>query len=86
MSLIWLFTGVLSGLLNALAMAATVARLTPAAPVQSLRRITGGMALRWILTAALLAAALRHGAGAGLLAFAGLWLARWAAIVWWGSP
>lgn len=85
MNLVWLFAGMLVGLLNALTISATVTRLTSAAAVQSLCRITSGMALRWILTAVLLAAALRHGAGAGLLAFAGLWLARWATIMWWSS-
>ena len=83
MSLVWLFGGVLVGLLNALAMSVAVRRLTPAASAKGLHWITGGMAARWVFTAAFLVAALRQGAGAGLLAFAGLWLARWAAVGWW---
>lgn len=83
MSLLWLLGGVLVGLLNALVMAATVNRLTPAA--KGLYWITGGMAARWAFVAVFLIAALRQGAGAGLLAFAGLWLARWAAIAWWSG-
>lgn len=83
MSLVWLFAGVLVGLLNALAMSAAVARLSPAAPTQGLFWIAGGMVARWVVIAVFLAAALQQGAGTGLLAFAGLWLARWAAVGWW---
>ncbi len=83
MNLIWPCAGVLVGLLNALTMSAAVRRLTPAAPVTGLCRIAGGMLVRWALVAVLLAVSLRQSAGAGLAAFAGLWLARWVAIAWW---
>ncbi len=85
MSLTWLFAGILLGLLNALTMAATVRGLTSGAAANRLYWITGGMVARWAWTAALLVIALRQSAGAGLAAFAGLWIARWAAIAWWTS-
>lgn len=83
MSLTWLCGGVLIGLFNALAMSVAVARLSPAASRQGLLWVTGGMVARWVFVAAFLAAALQHGIGAGLLAFAGLWLTYWAAVGCW---
>lgn len=85
MSLLWLLLGVALGLLNALTMAATVRGLAPTAAIYPLRRVFGGMAARWLWTAILLIVALRQSAGAGLAAFAGLWIARWAAIAWWSG-
>lgn len=86
MNLTWLLAGILLGLLNALMMASTVHGLAPVAAPYPLRRVFGGIAVRWLWTAALLIVALRQSAGAGLAAFAGLWIARWTAIAWWISP
>jgi len=79
----WFAVGLLGGCLNALAQAAAVRRLDPSAPRRCLPALLRGAALRRAVSALLLALALRRGLTAGLLAFAGLWLARWAAIVWW---
>jgi hypothetical protein len=85
MNLAWFIAGALVGLLNALAMSVAVRRLAPSAPARSLFGLAGGTAVRWACIAMLLAVALRQGSASGLLAFAGLWLARWAAIVWWSG-
>lgn len=84
MSLLWLLAGILLGLFNALTMAATVRGPVPTT-ANRLYWIIGGMVARWVWTAALLIVALRQSAGAGLAAFAGLWLARWVAIAWWSK-
>jgi len=83
MNLLWLLAGIALGLGNALTMASTVRGLAPTAATYPLRRVFGGVAVRWLWTAVLLVVALRQSAGAGLAAFAGLWIARWAAIAWW---
>jgi hypothetical protein len=40
--------------------------------------------LRWTTTGGVLIAALQRGIVPGLLAFAGLWLARWGMVYWLG--
>ena len=84
-NLAWFIAGALVGLLNALAMSVAVRRLAPSAPARSLFELMGGTAVRWVCIAVLLAVALRQGSASGLLAFAGLWLARWTAIAWWSG-
>ncbi len=79
----WIAGGALIGVLNAWMLSATVGRLDANAPAQNPNGIVASMAVRWIVVAALLAAAFRYGIGAGLLALAGFWIARWAAILWW---
>ena len=81
--LAWLAGGLLVGLLNALAMSVAVQRLDPSAPARGVQGLVWGAALRWLCLGLLLAVALRQGGLAGLLAFGGLWLARWAAVAWW---
>ncbi|MBN2005680.1 MAG: hypothetical protein JXA21_20150 [Anaerolineae bacterium] len=83
MMLGWLAGGALIGALNALMLSASVGRLEADAPAHNPGRIVASMTVRWIVVAALLAAAFRDGIGAGLLALAGFWIARWAAILWW---
>lgn len=79
---LWLFAGVLVGLLNVASIAGMVARLQPGGDVRAVSALIGGFVLRLILSALVLVVALRHSAAAGLFAFAGLWLARWAALFW----
>jgi len=74
---LWLFAGLVVGALNGLTLWWTVARLQPHAPGHGVAWILGSTLLRWGLAAGLLIAALQRGILPGLLAFAGLWLARW---------
>ena len=73
----WLFTGGVVGVLNGLTLWWTVARLRPGAPSLAVAWALGGAILRWGLAVGLLISALQRGIVPGLLAFAGLWLARW---------
>ena len=73
----WLFIGGATGVLSGLSLWWTVARLHPDASSGAAVLTMGGAMLRWVLTAGLLIAALQHGIKSGLLAFAGLCLARW---------
>lgn len=77
MVVVWLIAGALVGWVSILIHVWTMPRLRPDAPRQRLWGMFGGMLLRWLLIAGLLSVALRQGIVAGLLAFAGLWLARW---------
>jgi hypothetical protein len=79
---LWLLAGGVVGGLNSLNRWWTVARLRADMQISPLLLTLGGMALRLALVAALLIAGLRHGIVPGLLAFAGLWLARSATVVW----
>ncbi len=79
---LWLFIGALVGLLNVACIAGMVARLRPGWDVRAASTLVSGFALRLILSALVLVVALRQSAAAGLFAFAGLWLARWAALFW----
>jgi hypothetical protein len=78
----WLFTGGAVGVLNGLTLWWTVARLRPGAPRHAVAWALGGTMLRWGLAAGLLITALQRGIVPGLLAFAGLWLARWGMACW----
>jgi hypothetical protein len=78
----WLFTGGAIGVLSGLTLWWTVARLRPDASSYVVVLVLGGMILRWSLSAGLLVAALQHGIVPGLLAFAGLLLARWGMVYW----
>lgn len=73
----WLFTGGTIGILSGLTLWWTVGRLSPDVPSSAVFLAMGGIMLRWGLATVLLIAALQHGIVSGLLAFAGLWLARW---------
>lgn len=79
---IWLCVGALVGLLNVASIAGMVARLQPGGDVRAVSALIGGFALRMVLAALVLIVALHSSAAAGLCAFAGLWLARWAALFW----
>ncbi len=82
---IWPIVGALIGMLNALALSVTVQRLDGDRPATSYGLLIAGMAGRWVVTAVLLAVVFKNGINAGLLALAGFWIARWAAILWWNG-
>ncbi len=81
MVVVWLIAGALVGWVSILIQVWTMPRLRPDALRQRLGGMIGGMLLRWLLIAGLLSVALQQGIVAGLLAFAGLWLARWLGIL-----
>ncbi len=83
MKLIWPLVGILSGLINALTLSATVRRWGMDVPTRGWGTFMAGMAGRWLMSAALLAVAFGGGLFEGLLALAGFWVARWATILWW---
>jgi len=73
----WLCAGVALGFFNIMTQWWTVQRLHPEAPHYALVLMMGGMMLRWLLAAGLFITALQGGLFPLLMAFAGLWLARW---------
>ena len=77
---LWLFAGLAVGALNGLTLRNSVARLRPGVPGRAVAWILGGALLRLGLAASLLIVALQRGILPGLLAFAGLWLARWGTV------
>jgi hypothetical protein len=81
----WLFSGGTVGVLNGLGLGWTVSRLHPDTSSQGVVLTMVGMIARWSLTAGLLIAALQHGIMSGLLAFVGLWLARWSMVCWFNA-
>jgi len=80
MVVLWLFAGGAVGVLSGLILRRTVARLQPTAPCHAVAWTLASTLLRWGLAAGLLIAALQRGIVPGLMAFAGLWLARWVTI------
>ena len=81
-NILWLLLGAVFGILSMLSQWWTVNRLHPLAPPNTVAWIVGGAALRWVLVAGLLFAALQHGIVPALWAFTGLWLARTVVLVW----
>ncbi|HOU14948.1 MAG TPA: hypothetical protein PKZ84_17710 [Anaerolineae bacterium] len=79
---LWLLVGALAGWLNVASIAGLVARLRPGGDVWAVSALAGGFAVRLGLAALVLSIALRQDALAGLLAFAGMWLARWVVLFW----
>ena len=80
--MVWLTAGALVGILNARARWWTVAHAGFTQADRALSLALGGMFIRLVLVTALLALALRDGLVPGLLAFGGMWLARWGSVVW----
>lgn len=80
----WLLAGCAVGALNGLILWWAVGRLRPDVPRNTVAWVLAGALLRWTIVAALLIGALQHGIVPGLLAFAGLWLARWGMVYWLG--
>ena len=86
---LWLPAGLLVGALNAASIAKTVGRLRPEegrSSAKGLSLIASGFVLRLILSILVLVVALQQSATACLLAFAGMWLGRWTALLWVSAP
>ncbi len=81
---LWLLAGGAVGALNGLILWWTVGCLRHDVPGSAVAWVLAGAMLRWTIVAALLIGALQHGIVPGLLAFAGLWLARWGMVYWLG--
>ena len=75
--MIWLSGGILIGILNGATLRWTVHRLHPDTSLVGVPLVAAGSLLRLGLATALLVFAAQYGIASGLLAFAGLWLARW---------
>jgi len=81
MSWIWLLYGTGTGLAIWLSQRVLVSRLYPERIKAAKRWVALSAALRWILSAAVLALALQEGIGSGLSAFGGLMSAPWLGIL-----
>ena len=75
--MIWLSSGILIGIAGGLTLRWTVHRLHPDTSPIGVPLVAAGALLRLGLATALLVVAALQGMASGLLAFAGLWLARW---------
>jgi hypothetical protein len=82
---LWLLAGCAVGAANGVMRWWMVSRLRHGMQLNPLVPAWGGLTLRLALAAALLTLALRRGLAPGLLAFAGLWLARWGTLIWFGA-
>jgi hypothetical protein len=82
---LWLLAGGLVGTANGLTRWWTISHLRHEMRLSPLALVWGGLTVRLALAAALLIIALRNGIIPGLLAFAGLWLARWGTAIWFGA-
>ena len=80
MGVLYFVAGGTIGTLNGLMLGWTVAHLSPSAPGRTVAWITAGTVLRWSLAAGLLCGAMQHGVMSALLAFTGLWIARWSVV------
>jgi hypothetical protein len=83
MNVLWFLLGVILGVFNAWLRRWSVSHMHPGAPRRAVTWAIGGAALRWVLIAGLLSAALQQGLAAGLLACAGLLLTCWGWVSWW---
>lgn len=82
---LWLVAGGLIGTANGLMRWWTVAHLGHEMRLSPLALAWGGLSVRLALVTALLIIGLRRGIIPGLLAFTGLWLARWGTAIWFGA-
>jgi hypothetical protein len=78
---VWLFVGMLVGLVNVLLLLRTVAHVRLNVPRHVVRwDVLRGIILRLALVAVVLSLALQRSLISALLAFVGFWLSRWAAV------
>lgn len=80
--MIWLGIGITGGAINGLTLSRTALALDPAAPARTAAVTVGGILFRLGLSGGLLVVALRQGIVPGLLAFAGMLVARWVWVIW----
>lgn len=73
----WFFAGALVGVANVYLIARTVSQFRPEARWRALTVAVGGGLLRFGIAVVLLRSALQQSSLAGILAFAGLLMARW---------
>jgi len=85
MTALWLLAGGIVGAANTLTCWWTVSQLRGGMRVNPLSLVWGGFILRLALVTGLLSLGLSRGILPGLLAFAGLWLARWITTIWFGA-
>ncbi len=84
--MIWFVIGIIIGTLNGLTLRWTVGRLRPETSLAGAPLVALGFLLRMGLATTLLILASQHGIVPALLAFIGLWLARWIVILVTVSP
>ncbi len=82
---LWLLAGALVGALNAGIRWWTVSRVWVGLTQRALLLVLGGMTVRLSLVACLLALGLSRGIIPGLLSFGGVWLSRWATVLWFNA-
>jgi hypothetical protein len=82
MALVGLLIGGAVGVAHVASARWTVARLRPGAPLWALVWVLGGMLLRLSAAVGVLTVALLHSTVTGAVAFAGLLLGRWSALIW----
>jgi hypothetical protein len=75
--MIWLSSGIIIGILNGLSLRWTMHHLRPETSLIGIPLVATGLFLRLGLATGLLIISLQRGIMPGLLAFVGLWLARW---------
>lgn len=74
--------GGLAGLISLGSQWWTVQHLRPVRPSAGIAWLLAGLGLRWLVVIGLFMAAQRQGLTPALAVLAGLWLARWAGLVW----
>jgi hypothetical protein len=84
--MLWLFAGLIIGILNDLTLRWTVGRLRSGPLSTGVPLVVAGFVFRMGSATALLILASQHSLAPGLLTFAGLWLVRWIAILVTLSP
>jgi len=80
--MLWLLGGILVGFINAVLTVRTVTKVRPEVNYSMSAVVLRGLFSRLGLAAAIMLVAINRGIGAGLMAFAGLWLARWFFVRW----
>jgi hypothetical protein len=79
--MMWFIIGIATGILNGLTLRWTVGRLRPETSLTGVPLVALGFLLRMGLATTVLVLASQRGLTTCLLSFAGLWLARWTAIL-----
>ena len=80
--MIWLFVGIIAGLLNGLLRVWTVSKVKPNVEYSMWSVVMRGLFVRLGLVATVLTLAVRQNAISGLFAFLGFWVTRWFFVYW----